>query len=312
MADGAQLTISGVVTDGSSLSIDVEGVLVSHAVYTVTIQAADDSLPDGQYHLQLWDGLTLQASTDQPYAEYYASPSPPPFLEDSAAIEVVDGVGTGVLDTRTQRIEDQVSSRVRVSMVMTLYDAYHIYLPARTNVSLYRNEAGFYLGDFDLKNPENSIITGEKTFTEFPQTPSGDPVNPEDAANLQFVEGLLGGFSGVTDPLQVYANLSPVFIADDADISASDSKDKRILGIKNTTVAHSIVVSADNIKEGVELIFKDAAGNAALYPITVYVDGYAATIDGEQSVVINNNYGCMRVYSDGSNLYNMNNTVVIR
>lgn len=307
---GAKLSITGVQTDGSTLSFSISGVLTSHAVYDVTLEAADSSLPDGEYHLQLWKNMDLLASTDQPFAEYYGSPSPPPFFDDSSKITVTDGKGEGMLDLRTKPIEDLVLARARTNVIMTLYDSEYIYLPGRQGTQITRNEAGLYLADFEIQNPANSIIIGDKTFTEFPETPEAAPSEPYQAANRKFVLDQIASPGAISEPLQSFANLSPTFTKA-GDISASESKGYRILLVADTSVERSVVISEDNLVENVILYVKDGSGHAGVNPITVQVEN-GKTIDGLSSVEIEDNYGCLIVYSDGTNLFNLHSSVVIR
>lgn len=307
---GAKLSITGVQTDGSTLSFSTSGVLTSHAVYDVTLEASDDSLPDGEYHLQLWNNFNLLASTDQPFAEYYSSPSPPAFFDESAGITVQDGVGHGMLDLRTKPVEDLIMARERTNVTMTLYDSQRIYLPGRQGAQIIRNEAGLYLADFELQNPENSIIEGEKTFTEFPETPEDTPSDAYQVANRKFVLDQVGDPSNISDPLQAFSNLSPT-LEKAGDISASESKGYRIILVTDTSEERLVTISSDNLIEDLILYVKDKSGHAGVNPITIQVEN-GETIDGLSSVEIMDNYGCLVVYSDGNNLFNLNSSVVIR
>lgn len=122
----AAITISNIVTDGSTLAADVQGTITTHADITVTLTAKDGDLPAGTYRLEMYDGLTLLAST------VGAGGTP---------ITITAGVGTGVLSTRTTAAQAAMISE-RIAAVLVLHDDAAAYAPARIPVNLVRNEVG--------------------------------------------------------------------------------------------------------------------------------------------------------------------------
>ncbi len=102
----AQLIIDSFVTDGSSINASVTGVLAYYSVYEVVLRSSDGSLPDGDYVVQLWNNLTLVASTDYDFDSSAVPDSSSVFAGDSSidsseakeasTIQVVNGVGYGI------------------------------------------------------------------------------------------------------------------------------------------------------------------------------------------------------------------------
>lgn len=171
MANPAQLELSAILTDGSTLDVTVAGVLTSYAKYDVTLTASDGTLPDGTYSLQIWYNLTLLAGTDQ---------------AGSTSITVSGGEGTGVLSTETDEAQTLVESTEQATVVLLLYDSNGHYLPARTKVTFIRNEAGEEAGNLSLV--DDSTITGAKTFEQFPTGPQEYPTADWEFVNKSYVD----------------------------------------------------------------------------------------------------------------------------
>ncbi|MBK2124816.1 phage head spike fiber domain-containing protein [Fangia hongkongensis] len=80
-----------------------------------------------------------------------------------------------------------------------------------------------------------------------------------------------------------------------------------IIRCTDTSSARTLTVSSSTIQLGkfsevFEFIVKDESGGAGTNNITIDTEG-SETIDGATSVVISVNYGAVRLYSDGSNLF---------
>ncbi len=152
----AELKVENIITDGSSVSADITGVLAYYCVYKIILEAADSSgLPNGDYVLSLWQNRNLLATTEY---DFYDSSlvGPPPDssqIYDSSnvdssqaksltSIQIVNGVGYGILDLREPVIYNLITTQEQVDVKLLLYDWRHRYLLVRQSVPLYRNEAG--------------------------------------------------------------------------------------------------------------------------------------------------------------------------
>ena len=74
-----------------------------------------------------------------------------------------------------------------------------------------------------------------------------------------------------------------------------------ILGFTGTT-GGTVTISSSDAAMGRMFIIKDQGGNAGTNNIVIDTEG-VETIDGAASVTITDNYGVVRLYSDGSNLF---------
>jgi hypothetical protein len=74
------------------------------------------------------------------------------------------------------------------------------------------------------------------------------------------------------------------------------------IGVTDTTAPRTITL-CNNGNSGQIFIIKDESGGAATNNITVTSTGGTATFDGAGTVVINTNYGVVRLMSGGINLY---------
>ena len=77
--------------------------------------------------------------------------------------------------------------------------------------------------------------------------------------------------------------------------------DEFFIGV--TAVPATITISSLDIKDGRSIVIKDESGSATGgNPITIDTQG-SETIDGAMTVTITSNYGVVRLYSDGTNLF---------
>lgn len=78
-----------------------------------------------------------------------------------------------------------------------------------------------------------------------------------------------------------------------------------IYAVTNTDSSRTITISsADVLNINRQFVIKDESGNAEVNNITIDTEG-SEKIDGVDSVVISVNYGVVRLYSDGSNLFSI-------
>lgn len=88
-------------------------------------------------------------------------------------------------------------------------------------------------------------------------------------------------------------------VATAVDVSTDDEV---IIGVTDTSAARTITILSADIVANRLFIIKDESGAAGTNNITVATEG-AETIDGAASYTISTNYGVVRMYSDGTNLY---------
>ena len=97
--------------------------------------------------------------------------------------------------------------------------------------------------------------------------------------------------------------LNSITSVNDADYTTNG--DYRVV-VTAIPAPRTITISSDDIKLknrlSTEFVFKDAAGGATVNPITIATEG-SETIDGAATAIINSNYGRVRLFSDGSNLF---------
>ena len=73
--------------------------------------------------------------------------------------------------------------------------------------------------------------------------------------------------------------------------------------VTNTAVARTLTISSDDIANtDREFIIKDESGGAGTKNITVATEG-SETIDGQATIDITVDFGVLRLYSDGANLF---------
>ena len=77
-----------------------------------------------------------------------------------------------------------------------------------------------------------------------------------------------------------------------------------IVGVTSTAAPRTVTISTADIvnMSGNTITVKDQSGAAGMNSITVATEG-SETIDGQTTVVISTNYGYVRLYSDGTNLF---------
>lgn len=87
----------------------------------------------------------------------------------------------------------------------------------------------------------------------------------------------------------------------------ASSAGRQYIGVTSTAAARTITLDTDDLNRGSaanvwRVVVKDESGGAATNNITIDTEG-AETIDGANSIVINANYGVLRVYSNGTNWF---------
>ncbi len=75
-----------------------------------------------------------------------------------------------------------------------------------------------------------------------------------------------------------------------------------IVGVKNTDEIRTLILQSAIKKNGKVLIIKDESGRAEVHNIIVETE-LEETIDGQDSLLINTDYGVLRLYSDGTNWF---------
>lgn len=163
-----------------------------------------------------------------------------------------------------------------------------------------------------LEKVDTSVIFGIKFFQMFPSVPTGTPDDPTAWVSKDYVSQRISDFNAgdITpdDPLQAFAHLSPVKYSE-TDLSAEDTEGYRIISIGDTSSPREVIISSQNLISNVILSVKDVSGSAAANNITVKAE--TGTIDGESEVYIKDNYGCVEMFSDGTDLFNLNSDILI-
>jgi len=75
-----------------------------------------------------------------------------------------------------------------------------------------------------------------------------------------------------------------------------------IVGVTDTTATRIITLATADCVVGRLITIKDESGGAGTNNITIATEG-SETIDGSSTATISTNYGCIRLYSDGSNWF---------
>lgn len=82
-----------------------------------------------------------------------------------------------------------------------------------------------------------------------------------------------------------------------------NSDEEVILAVTDTSVSRTVIIDISAISGATRIfIIKDESGGAGTNNITITADG-GETIDGEPNIVISVDYGVVRLYSDGTNLF---------
>ena len=76
-----------------------------------------------------------------------------------------------------------------------------------------------------------------------------------------------------------------------------------LIGVVDSTTSRTITLSDVDKVAGRIIFIKDESGGATAFPISVAPE--TGTLDGAASVPISVDYGCLRVYSDGSNWFSL-------
>lgn len=107
------------------------------------------------------------------------------------------------------------------------------------------------------------------------------------------------GGSAANSKLQVFGSFAVKRTGTAGDVNTDDEV---IIGVTSTAAARTITIQSADIVVGRVFIIKDESGAASVNNITIDTQG-AETIDGAATVVIIANYGSVRLYSDGTNLF---------
>ncbi len=149
-----------------------------------------------------------------------------------------------------------------------------------------------------VKQAEVATDTSAPAYIEFLTTPSGSttPVLRQHIAE----DGRIGiGTANPNSLLHVDGSISGG--RSSTNVSANTG-DELFFGIDTDTNAVTLTIQTSDIVGGRMLIIKDETGNAATNNITVATQA-SENIDGQNTVVISTDYGVLRLYSDGTNLF---------
>jgi hypothetical protein len=103
--------------------------------------------------------------------------------------------------------------------------------------------------------------------------------------------GTLAAVAGATDTIEFET------VTGDVTLTAAN---KVIQAVNSTSASIEVTLPAAGTLTGGRLfVIKDVSGNSETYPITVATTG-VDTIDGENSLVIDSNFGATFLYSDGN------------
>jgi hypothetical protein len=120
--------------------------------------------------------------------------------------------------------------------------------------------------------------------------------NNTDAAFFLEVQEIDSTASGMGEPV------SDLQVREQASASDVTTDGAGVYAYTDSTSPGTVTISSDDIAHERVIIVKDKGGNASTNNITVDTEG-SETIDGSASVAINSNYGSVRLYSDGDNLF---------
>lgn len=84
--------------------------------------------------------------------------------------------------------------------------------------------------------------------------------------------------------------------------SATTTSGSGVYAYDTTGSTVTLTVASQDITDGKTIIVKDKAGGAGTNAITVATEG-SENIDGSSTTSVGTNYGVVRLYSDGSNLF---------
>lgn len=132
------------------------------------------------------------------------------------------------------------------------------------------------------------------TGTKFSQISSGGDFNP---ATDQFLAVRSTSTSAFIDVLVAPGGVPGRTITSSGTINMATSD--AIVNINKATSAVTTIITPVAPTNFKPYTIKDAAGNAAAFPITI--EPYSGAIDGQATFVINGPYGAVTLYWDGSN-----------
>lgn len=105
-----------------------------------------------------------------------------------------------------------------------------------------------------------------------------------------------------TSRAEIDNNILPYGSVITANTVISDAGD--VVPVDPSGGAVTVTLASSMVEAGSQLIVKDSGGAAALNNITVATEG-TETIDGASSVAISNDYGVVKVVSDGTNWFTL-------
>ena len=112
---------------------------------------------------------------------------------------------------------------------------------------------------------------------------------------------LAAAFNNNSDELYVGIGVKTPTVVD-TDTYTVLSADNVIHVTRTAVGTCTITVPSALITAGVDVLVKDAGGNAGVNNITIITEG-VETIDNSENLIINKNYNAAHVYSDGTNLF---------
>ena len=104
------------------------------------------------------------------------------------------------------------------------------------------------------------------------------------------------------DPASLLDVDGSVAVARLASAGSPNTDDEVIIGITDTSAARTVTIQTSDIVAGRIFIIKDESGAAGTNNITIATQA-GEMIDGMATVAITGNYGAVRLYSDGSDLF---------
>jgi hypothetical protein len=181
--------------------------------------------------------------------------------------------------------------------------------------------SGIFVGDTCSVSGENSVIiggvgssvTGDISYAlgrRAKNNHNGTYVfsDNEDSdfsssADKQFIMRFSGGVGVGTASPNSQLHIGGSFAVERLALAASgNSDDEVIIGVTDTSSPRTVTIQTADIVTGRIFIIKDESGAAGTNNITIATQA-AQNIDGVGTATISSNYGSIRLYSDGSNLF---------
>lgn len=109
-------------------------------------------------------------------------------------------------------------------------------------------------------------------------------------------------FGGNTAPTATVHIDGDLVVKRTATAVSANTAGEIIIGVTSTAAARTVTLDSSDVVNGQIIIIKDESGGAGTNNITVATEGLE-TIDGASTMDITADYGCLRVYSDGTNWF---------